>query len=207
MFSEETFNPTALIYRNLIKYSSMDKMFKKEFMGCSSQYVNVYIDLFSFLSDLYRTTITNKSWNIVSSLVNMGIHYRNYFGKKGMYSNIIFVYSANQCESNIKYIKDWYIHYRNQSMNNPMMTKTIMNTIELLGYVIPFVPDMFLKIDRAAPSVSALNIINRFINKGFNYPNIFVTRDPYAFQLPSILPNVVLFFKKYKKNGEDVSKE
>ena len=205
---EEDNLPILIFYKNLIPYSSLDKMFKQEFMGCDSKCVNIYIDLFSFLSDLYRTTNFTNIWNITSSIVNMGIHYRNYFAKRGMYSNIIFVYSPNQCSINVKYIKNWYIGYRTLANSNPVAVKSIMSNIELLGTMIPYAPQMYLKIGSATPTVTILNIVQKAINSGTDlgkYPNIYITRDPYAFQLPAILPNVVLFFKKYKKNREDNS--
>ena len=75
-----------IIYNNFIKYTSLDKMFEKELSGIciTEKVINVYIDLFSFLSDLYRNTNLQSIFHLTSAVVNMGIHYRNYFFKRGI---------------------------------------------------------------------------------------------------------------------------
>ena len=73
-------------------------LFEKELSGVciTEKVVNVYIDLFSFLSDIYRNTNMQSIFHLTSAIVNMGIHYRNYFFKKGVYANIIFYYSSSR---------------------------------------------------------------------------------------------------------------
>ena len=196
-----------IIYNNFIKYTSLDKMFEKELSGIciTEKVINVYIDLFSFLSDLYRNTNLQNIFHLTSAVVNMGIHYRNYFFKRGIYTNIIFIYSPNISKTNIKYINSWYQDYRIHMLNNPNSKNIIDKNLELLLTIMPYIPDMFIKIGSVSPSVMVFDIIRVFDSKGFRYPNVFVTRDPYAFQLPSLLPNTILFVKKYTRKGEDTS--
>ena len=206
-YETEQPSPELLVFKNYIKFDTLDVLFKKEFTGDKSDYVNVYIDLFSLLSDLYRVTITAQGSpiRIASAIINMGIHFRNFFGKRGLYSNIFFIFSPNISQNNIKYQKDWYIEYRNRMTANPNSLNNIKTALDLINTLMPSIPDMFLKIGTASPVVMSFDIIRQLVNNGFDRPCIYVTRDPYAFQLPAVMPNVVVFFKQYKMNGLDCS--
>lgn len=199
--------PELLLFKSYIKYDALDLLFKKEFTGDKSDYVNIYIDLFSLLSDLYKTTITvtDAPLRILSGILNIGFHYRNFFGKRGLYSNIFFIFSPNMSPNNTKYMKDWYIEYKTRMTGNPNAIRSIKSALDLMNLLMPSIPDMFLKIGTASPVVISFDIIRRLANNGYSRPCIYVTRDPYAFQLPSVMPNVAVFFKQFKKNGLDNS--
>jgi hypothetical protein len=102
-------------------------------------------------------------------------------------------------------MKDWYIEYRNRIMSNPNSLNIIKTALDLMDTLMPSIPDMFLKIGTASPVVISFDIIRRLANNGFDRPCIYVTRDPYAFQLPAVMPNVAVFFKQFKKSREDNS--
>ena len=195
----------SVIYNKFIKYDQLNLIVSKEFQGCKDKIINIYIDLYSMLTTLYRCSSITGILDISSCIVNMAIHYRNYFLKYGVYTNIFLIYSPTMGITNLKHLPNYNSSYTNLMMRNKQVYNAVNQNLGLLGTIVPYLPDIFLKIGTVETTVIAYDIIMKLQSKGVTFPSVFVTSSQYAFQLPSKYPRAVLFFKKRDKQGEDLS--
>lgn len=195
----------SIIYSKFIRYNQLDLIVSKEFQGSSDRIINIYIDLYSVLFTLFRCESITGIMDISSSIVNMAIHYRNYFKRFGVYTNIFLIYSPTMCINNLKHLPNYNTTRINVMNKNPKVYDAVNNNLGLLGTIVPYLPDIFLKIGTAETSVIAYDIMMKLQSKGVTFPSVFVTSSQYAFQLPSKNHRCVLFFKKRDPQKEDIS--
>lgn len=193
-----------VLYGQFIKYYQLDKMYNFEF-EYKPPLVNVYIDLYQMILPLYNFYRVENPLGLASSIINMAIHYRNFFYKYNTYSNIFMIYSPTMSVNNTRYCPEYNNKHTNRIMNNKEVYDIVNNTLNIIGTIIPYLKNVYLKIGTVETSVIAYDLITKFESKGFIVPSFFVTSSQYAFQLPAANPRIYLFYKKKNKNGEDVS--
>lgn len=177
----------------------------KEFSGIHPKKINIYIDLYSMFITLFIYHGLVNPMNITSCSVNCAIHYRNYFKKFGVYTNIFLLYSPTTSITNLKYMPEYNSDYRKRILNNPEVMHHVNQNLGLLGTVVPYLPDIYFKIGTAEVGVMAYDIMLKLADLGDKAPSIFVSTSQYAFQLPAAYQGCVLFYKKYDRSGEDLS--
>lgn len=195
----------AVLYNQFIKYEQLNNLVRKEFNGCNVKIINIFIDIYSFLMPLYRCYNVTDLLNITSCIVNMAIHYRNYFKKLGVYPNIFLLYSPTMSVTNTKHIPQYNRKYTERMMNNIQIFNAVNQNLGLLGTIVPYLPDIFFKMGTVETSVMAYDIMTTLESRGIVFPNIFVSSSQYAFQIPATYPKCVLFYKKKDKNNADLS--
>ena len=102
------------------KYEKLDELLEEYIQDIRlSNQVNIIIDLKEILKKFFRPDVTSDNFShralieeISSDIINTVGHYRNYFYKKGKYTNFYFLYSYEKCEKliaeNPNYKKDYY---------------------------------------------------------------------------------------------------
>jgi hypothetical protein len=195
-----------LIYGQFIKYNKLTLLSQKELSQYPSDKIyNIYIDLYQVLLPIYRYYRFNNVLSITSCIVNLAIHFRNFYRKYGVYTNIFLIYSPNMSYNNTRFCPEYNNRNITKVMNNPTVSEAVSKNMELLSTIVPYLPDIYLKIGTVEPTVIAADMISRFASKGFNPPSIFVSNSQYAFQLPLHAPKSVVFFKKKDKEYNDLS--
>lgn len=194
-----------ILYGQYIKYNVLDKLVELEFNDTNTKVINIFIDVYQILLPIYKFFKVENPLSITSCLINMAIHYRHYFYKYGVYTNIFLLYSPTMSSNNTKFCPEYNNKYTNRILNNKYIYDMVNHNLSLMGTIIPYLPDIYFKIGTVETPVMAYDMINKFAVKGFNPPSIFITTSQYAFQLPSIDKNVILFFKKRATGGEDIS--
>ena len=86
------------LYEGKIKYSVLDKILKPNIVSeiTSDNVVSLIIDLKSFFRKIYRLASQNEEIlkeDIVSEVLNLAGHFRNYFFKLNKYTDIYFLYN------------------------------------------------------------------------------------------------------------------
>lgn len=195
----------SVLYKKFIKYDQLNLIVSKEFQGCQDKIVNVYIDLYAMLITLYRCQSITGAIDISSCIVNMAIHYRNYFLKYGVYTNIFLIYSPTMGLTNLRHLPNYNSSYINRMVKNKQVYNAVNENLALLGTIVPYLPDIFLKIGTAETTVIAYDIMLKLQSKGVIFPSVFVTTSQYAFQLPAKYKRCVLFIKKTDNNNDDIS--
>lgn len=196
-----------LMYTNYIKYSSMQQLTQESFNGSDASTVNIFIDLYSIFKPLYRSSSTLLIENytvLTSSIINLCAHIKDYYLTRHRVECIFYIIYSTNCPNSAKHFYPDYNYKMTHTVkSNDIMTNLIKSNINLLNILCPYLHNIFLIEDKVETGViiydlaSKLNIENR-------YPNIIFTKDIYLYQLPSLLPDTVIF-RNFKKDKEDLS--
>ena len=200
----------TIIGTNYTKINVLSREVARAFRGSSATHLNIYIDMYPILSTIFSDDINLKITDYLalsSGILNMCIHYRDYFRSSlGVETTIFIVTSYNMPDMNRKLVKD-YNYKIYTRLTNPL-TKTIMdfvrNNLEILSILCPYLPDIHYVESTYESSVVIANIINKEKVKGNDSPSLVISKDTYPLQLLSIYNDVAILRPK-KHDGEDLS--
>lgn len=190
-----------ILYGQFIKYNKLEEIVNKEFDGSNARFVNIFIDAYQMLLPVYKFYKVDSELSVTSCLINMAIHYRSFFKRYGVESNVFILYSPTMSTNNRRFCGEYNSTYIKRMMNNNAVYQIVNNNLSLMGTIIPYIPYIYFKIGTVETTVMAYDIISKFRD---DIPSIFITSSQYAFQLPALCPNTVLFFRK-KNRDEDLS--
>lgn len=198
----------AIIYGRFIKYKKLDEILQS-FLSYRPKEVNIFIDMNSILIKLYNFENITNPLGILSCVTNLPLHYRNYFNKLNIKSNIFLLYSSNDSVNNYKYIAGYNSKERIIKESNKPIHNIVLYDIELLSTLTPYLPGIYLKKGTVEPTVIAYDLITKFSKNGKKLTtNLFISSSDYAFQLPVYAYNTILLYKKTMigdNKTEDVS--
>ena len=190
----------GLLFRNYITYDRLYAMSMKVLHDSSfedgKKTINLYIDLNSFISILFRTPVLEyKDLTVLTaSILNACGHYRSYFWTRHMcMTNIYLVWG---CNSN-PYMSDpnYNYHFLNALLTREDVRRLIDAMKEQLAFLCPYIPQVYF-IDGGVNEVGAViyTLANDFVRK--NIPNVILSKDVYCYQLVSILPSTFVYHPK-----------
>ena len=188
-----------ILYGQFIKYTSLQHMVAKEFAGSNSNTVNVYIDVLQLLLPAFRCLRVQNYYSMTAVVLNYCAHMRAYFRTRhGVETNIILVYSPNMSSNNTKYIAEYNSKYSARMNYNTKMMEALHDNIEMLRLLCKYFVNIFLKEGTVEPGVIMAHLMGNEFKNGV--PNIVISNSDYMFQLPSVVPNTVVFHKKGAKD-------
>ncbi len=182
------------------------------------RWVDLYIDMNSILAQMFIKNYKIFDYNsITSSLINMAIHYKDFFRSRFGINSRVFIIYSNNFPSKPREILPCYNH-RNYLMyiNNAELVDLINHNCELLELICKYLDGIyFIKDDNQETSVLIKEIIADQIKFKYNalnintmdfsiYPNIIITKDLYDYQLVA-LDNFTFILRPRKIDGEDKS--
>lgn len=188
----------AMIYGRFIRYKRLDDIMRAYIPNISKE-VNVFIDLTTMLNKVYKFESIANPLGILACMANLPLHYRNYFNRLGIKSNIFLIYSSNDSVNNYKYIAGYDAKHKLLKESNQSIHDIIKHNIELLNTLVPFMPGIYLKLGTVEPTVIAYDLIEKFRGRS-NCNTIYITSSDYAYQLPSICNDVLMIYKKSINN-------
>jgi len=191
----------AALYGRFIKYARLGQLMDLV-MPTAPKEVNVYIDLTQMLMPLYRFDAISDPLGLLATMLNLPLHYRHFFNRSGVKSNVFMVYSTNDSVNNYRFLGSYDNKHRLLKENNPAVRDTIERNVELMATICPYFPGIYLKRGTVEPTVIAYHLIDTFVRKGLDVPTILITSTDYAFQLPAVLKNVWLVYKRMEKDKE-----
>lgn len=187
----------ATLYGRFIKYHRLKEILIENPILESPVEVNIFIDLTQSFLPLYKFDNIANPMGLLATMLNLPLHYRHYFNRINLKSNIFLIYSTNTTVNTYKHLP--YYDYKHKMLieSNKNIHDIITHNIELLSTVIPYFPGIYLKQGTVEPTVIAYDLIDKFTRGGkLNSLNIFITSTDYAYQLPAVLNNVLLIYKK-----------
>lgn len=193
-----------VLYGQFIKYNRLNDMYNFEF-ECKPPLVNIYIDLYQMLLPIYNFYRVDNPMGLSSAVINMAIHYRNFFYKYNTYSNIFLIYSPTMSVNNTRFCPEYNNKYTNRIINNKEVYDIVNNSINIIGTIVPYLKNIYFKVGTVETSVIVYDLVNKFEANKYVVPSFFVTSSQYAFQLPAANPRIYLFYKKKSKSKEDIS--
>ena len=191
-------NVDQLIYSQFIKYDLLRPTlnpFAHIIRG--SNLVNVFIDVYELTNILYRYYKYKNPLSLTACIVNSAIHYRNFFRKfYGVYSNIFLIHSSNNSSINTRFCPEYNNHNLSQAYNNIEVKSLMDNNISLVSTVVPYLPDIYFRVNTVEPYVSIADLITRFKNHNFNPPTFVISNNALAFQIPIVCDNTIVLAKR-----------
>jgi len=206
-------NPTTkvsleqLMYKNFIKYDKLIEMVNVAFAGSNATSINIFIDVYSMVKILYKgqNILIEDYSSLTSSIINLCAHLRDFFRTRyNTNSKIYIVASRNIPTMNILSYPPYNSDIKVAMTNMTSVDEMIVNNMELLEILCPYLPDIFFIRGEYETGVYMYDIMCKNEILGNNNPNIIITRDPYNFQLIPMRPETVVF-RPYKQSGADLS--
>jgi len=210
-----------LIYSNYIKYENMIRMTNEVFAGSNANTVNIFIDMTSILKSiiLRRDQVLIGDYTVITScIINLCAHIREFFRTRYRVESKIFIMNCTQFPmSATNFCKDYSSSLRLAIQNSPVINDLITANSELLKILCPYLNDIFYIEDFSCEvgvgiysilhKISANHTIQQYSKEVILYkdsPSIIFTKDTHLYQLPAMIPNVVIY-RCSKYNGEDRS--
>lgn len=188
-----------LVYRNFIRYPELKKLTLEAFAGNTSEELNIYIDLYSMLLELYRRDITFNSPNVITStIINLCAHMRSYYVIHHNVSTKFFIIYGDTFGYNKLFIPGYNVTNDDKMFKNPFMVEKVHFNLNLLEILCPYLPGIYFISKPYEPMVIITDIMHKEIASGNIAPSLVLSRDPNCIQLTSY--GAVLFFNN-KKNG------
>ncbi len=202
----KTINVSDLIYGSYIRYDRMYEMSKFAFYGdTDSNNVNIYIDLYSILKNLYSkgpSLRINDSYSIASCVINLAIHIRAYFETRhNVMSKVYIIYGGARPR---EAIVNWYqYNAKNILMEDSdfKIKDLIRDNLDIVRVLCPYLYDIFCIVDYENEfSVITSSLIDKFKSPD---PNIIYSKDDLSYQLVAFKPKTFLFRPKKKLNMDN----
>lgn len=190
------------IYWNFITYASLDKIISTEFKDSKADKINVYIDLYQIMVSICKFTVIKNAYSISSAIINYCANIRRYFKKIGVYANIVLVFTDNSSDNITQFIPEFGSFYKRRIEANKRVRRIILTNIELLKKLVPYLPNIYIRIGTVDTSVIIHDIIRRKMI-GIA-PSVVFSSSVYMMQLPLISKSVKVIHKHISsKNNED----
>lgn len=192
-----------MLYSRFVKYTSLKKIIDKEFAGSSATVINIFIDLYSLYTRLYNCSKYTSPFCISAASINYCAHLRSFFRNLyGVESNIVLIYSSNNCVTNKMFIPTYNQPYERRIANNEFVTTLIINNLSLLDILVPYLPNIYYKTGSADTSVIIKYMIDQNVLP--DVPNLVISDSVPMYQLPCNAKNTVVIRKRVYE-GEDCS--
>lgn len=192
----------VLVYNNFMTMEVLRNLTVQAYEGSKDNTLNIYIDMYRMIMDLYQPNLEVKTMSIITStMINLCAHLRSYYrSRHRVETNIFLVYS----NISTTYNKTFYPGYNAANdikvKSNAKMTDTVEFNIRLLEILCPYLPDIHFVRGAYEPSVIILDLIYKEEASGNIYPNLVFSRDDIALQLPACHPNTTIFLNS-KRTG------
>ena len=216
-----------------IKYINLNSLFSKidlKEVNSITLYINLESVLSYLLQDKYeemlqtatKEEVLNNTKCLISNIINLAAHYRAYFTRSKVTSNIVFFYSDFEgygMFNNTIYNKSYRKHYFNNyhHPNLELVNEIILNSIKISSSIIEYIDSVFIVSSDTIES----STIPLFIHEDTKLKsdlNLILTKDKYDFQYVNhkflvLYPNkdesIILHknnlmqYMRYKNNYED----
>lgn len=196
-----------VLYSNFIKYDVLKEFTQQTLSYSSSDKLNIFIDLNSLLFPLYRYNARIHEYTGISAIIiNLCAHLRYYYHNyHRVETRFYIINSYNAPVSARQFYSDYNYQVESITAESKQITKTIADNCGVLNILCPYLPDIFyIEDNNTEVSVIIHNLCAKFREKDPTIPNVVLTKDPYAYQLVAMNPDVVIF-RPHKINGEDLS--
>lgn len=194
-------NLESLLLSHYIKYNKLFELSNIALSDIKFNTIDIYIDLYDILKSLYIMDVKiNKKFIIVSSIINLIAHYREYFwSRHRLYTRIFLVYANNTSNNQKQFVPNFGNDYFN-TKNYIKITSFIDSQLELVKILTAYINDAYYI--RRISHFSNF-VYNNIAKNNFNY-SLIISKDKYNYQLPALNSNIIIF-KPKKYNGNDIS--
>lgn len=192
-----------LLYGYYIKYDKMLELTSAALSNYNSDKVSVYIDLYNMFERLYTTDIyANKSLTLVSAAINLIAHIREYFWSRHRVNTTIYlVYGDCSTVNHRQFYLSFGDNDNKKMFNYKDTNKLIEDQLKLIRILCAYIYDVYYV--RKTTDFTMFTYDN-ILKTNPNEPCILITKSKYAYQVPAICNNAIIFRPK-KLAMEDAS--
>lgn len=184
-----------ILYGEFIKYDSMLKLVGREFAGSDATEINVFIDLYQFFLPIFTHLRVENYYSMTACALNYCAHIRDYFRTRhGVKTNIVLISTLNMSANNTKYYPKYNYKYRQRIEYNEKIMGVYKENMSVLKLLTAWIPKTYYKEGTVEAGVMIRHAILNEFNNGL--PNVIISQSDYMYQLPSYLPQTVVFRKK-----------
>lgn len=193
----------VLVYNNFIKSKVLKDLTSLAYTNSTSDTLNIYIDTYKMMMDLYEPNLEIKTVSIITStLINLCAHLRSYYWyNHHVNTNIFLVYSDMSNNYNKTFYPGYNCNNDNKIRSNPRISSIIDQNMELLKILCPYLPDIYFIHGTYEPSVIILDLIYKEEANGNTAPNLVLSRDDIALQIPAYHNNTTIFLDSKRTNS------
>lgn len=192
-------NIDAIFNLRKVKFSKLDVLFSDLEIKEMVQKVNIFINLESLFRKIHNKYVEEQlialqkkelkefHMNLISNVLNLAAHYRLYFNKNKIGTNIVFYIQEMDKYvnlNNVQYCKNYRKSFIRKYTDHPELVtvnNVIRSTLNALDTIVTYVEDVYLvSSDRVESSVIPLALIDGKVLDG--NLNLMVTTDPYDMQ-------------------------
>lgn len=199
---ENTLNVESLLLQYYIRYVRL-KEFSDE-IPFHPQSVDIYIDLKDMLRKLYEVDVkSSKKYVIVSSVINLAAHLRNFYWRQHRLNTRIFLIYGEDCTNNHTiFVNDYNRSNISDKISFQRIDEAVKTQLELIKTLCRYIYGVYFIYSVHDFGVVAYDKIQR----REDILSIVISKDPYNYQLPAMLfPYNVVLFRPSKYKGEDRS--
>lgn len=187
----------SVLYGYYPKYETLFSLCK-QYGICENVngYIDIYIDLYDMLRNLYGTTIyADKEYTIVSSVVNLAAHMREFFWSRFKVNTRIYLVYANQTSNTHRL---FYPNFGGKDISQfvgyERTDEIIATQLKLVQILCAYFHGIYY-VERSCDfAIFTHNSITKNMRK-----SVVLTKSKYAYQIPANWNNVYLIRpKKYK---------
>lgn len=181
----------------------------KDWIDPRAEAFDIYIDLYKIMSSLFKPDVMLNSLDpkdikaqckIVSSVVNLCAHYRQYYANVySAYSRFFLVYSTGDFYSNKYYFKDYDKVNRERRENDYVKNEVFKHSAKIFETLCPYLPDIFFAKTDYEVAVKIHGI--RYLISSYN-TSLVMTKDPLTIQA-CICDDELLIFNHVKSRDND----
>lgn len=192
-----------LLYGYYIKYDKLLQLTNNALARFDSDTVNVYIDLYDMFNRLYTTDIyAKKSLTLVSAAINLVAHIREYFrSRHRAYTRIFLVYGDCSTINHRQFYISFGDNDNKKMFNYEETNKLIEDQLKLIQILCAYIYDVYYV--RRSTDFSMFTY-DTILGTNPTQPNVLITKSKYAYQIPALCNNAVIYRPK-KLLNEDAS--
>lgn len=197
-------NLESILYGYYIKYTKMKELVEQAFLNTPpSDCIDIYVDVFDMLKPIYSKDIyANKQYIIVSSVINLAAHLRQYFRRyHGMWTRIYLVYADNSTINHKQFCPEFGDGSYKTTLNFNRNNELIISQLELVKILAAYIEDVYFV---RKYSIFPMFVYDNIIKNTNGIPAIILTKNTYAYQIPALIPNTAVF-RPRKHMAEDTS--
>lgn len=178
-----------------VRFKVLEDLIKKEeIMIQKNSKVNIFINLdcvFNYLAsspslenELQIMNDKRKAYMMISNIINLAAHYRLFFSKNQIYSNV-FIYTTFPFNANVKnkdYFPEYRYPYSSKFTNKPsniLLSNLIEDNIDLASMILEYIKGVYFIQSRSFENSLVPELV---IDEKPGFLNFLVTTDPYDYQ-------------------------
>jgi hypothetical protein len=196
-----------LIRGSFIRYEVLSSLIQYSYAGSNCTEINLFIDMNSVIKQLYSIdtwTYRHKNrYEITASMINMCAHYREFFRRIGVKTNIYIVYGLNCPTINDTLVQGYNAKFITAYIKKKDINELIADNLKILDYITQNIPGVYF-FNCGTNEVSAMiyHLISTLRRP--EVENIILSKDVLMLQLIPAFNARVLRPLKGKENGNSL---